>query len=104
MAQSRLATTEVHLEYIRKRKLDLGLEYDILSEIEKQSTKKPRRDLNIQRPNRVVYPMSDKVWKALNCGMSELFQQLEHELLVSATPSASTNNGINNRPTTSWYQ
>jgi len=90
MAQSRLATTEVHLDYIRKRKLDLGLEYDILSEIEKQATKKPRRDVNIQRPNRVVNPIPDKVWTALNFGQSELLQQLEHDRLAFPV---SNNNG-----------
>jgi len=77
--------SEIHLEYVRKRKLDLEVELEILSEVEKKLfVKKPRRDLNIDRPARTVSPVPDKVWQTAMAGMSELFQQ------VNSTSSSTT--------------
>jgi len=59
----------MHVEFIRKRKLDLEIELELLGELQKGVTKKPRRDLNINRPPRIVEPVPDKVWQAVTYGI-----------------------------------
>jgi len=73
---------EIQLEFIDKRLLDIETEHEILMDARQKllSTKKPRRDLAIDRPPRTVNPISDKVWRATTVGLNELLQQLEDEL------------------------
>jgi len=79
--------SEMHIEFIRKRKMDLELELELLSYVERAS-KKPRNDLNIERPPRNVNQIPDKVWLRMVAGLSELcsnrqIQRFQRQQLMS---------------------
>jgi len=62
-------------DYITKRKRDLEMEMGVLEELERL-IKRPRRDLNIQRPTRTVSPIPERLWQNASNGISELMSEV----------------------------
>jgi len=78
---------ELVLEHIKKRKREAEMDVLAYDEILKVLTKRPRRDIYVERPPQVVTPVSDPVFRAANLGLSDIINEVEQpedDLFVQA--------------------